>query len=342
MGLRRPRNLQREETDQNMTKGFLLGKFMPPHKGHMYLCSFAQNYCDELTILVGTQPDEPIPGAARFEWMRQLFPKARVLHMHRTMPQAPEEHPDFWNIWRQACRTYHSEKIDFVFASEQYGHRLAAELDARFVPVDINRESVPVSATLIRQNPHRYWDYIPAPVRAHFLKKICLFGPESTGKSTLALQLAQHYQSCLVPEYGRTYTENFGVDCSEGDLLNIAKGHRAATAAATDNARLYLIMDTDPLLTALWAKMLLGRRIDALDAFADYADLYLLCDIDLPWKDDGTRYFPDHERRTAFFNLCRDELEKRKLPYAVISGADRLKSATDAIASKFGVLSWVI
>ena len=318
-----------------MTTGFILGKFMPPHKGHVYLCSFAQNYCDDLTILVGTQPNEPIPGDKRFEWMREMFPAACVLHMHKTLPQMPEEHPDFWNIWRKACRDYHPEKIDFLFASESYGYRLAKELEAQFVPVDIARSAVPVSATLIRQDPHRYWAYIPETVRPYYMKRICLFGPESTGKSTLAGQLAQHYQTCMVPEYGRTYTETFGMDCGAADLLNIAKGHKAATAAAIANARRYLIMDTDALMTALWAQMLLGKRIAELDAFSDYADLYLLCDIDVPWEDDGNRYFPDHTRRKEFFELCRRELDNRKLLYRIVSGNDRLKTAITIIDAAF-------
>ncbi len=318
-----------------MRRGFLLGKFMPPHKGHVYMCEFAQQYCDELTILVSTQPSEPMDGYLRAAWMKALFPKARIVHLHEQVPQDPSERADFWDVWRAICRKAHPEKIDYVFASEEYGRRLARELDAAFVPVDIGRAAVPVSATKIRENPGAFWDYIPAVVRPHYTKKICLFGPESTGKTTLANQLAAHYRTVCVPEYGRLYTETFGLECEREDLINIAHGHRAATAALLPEARRYLILDTDELMTALWAEMLLGERLPELDAFDHYADLYLLCDIDIPWEDDGNRYFPDDARRKKFFDLCKDELDKRKLPYVCLSGAGRLEQAVAAIDQRF-------
>jgi NadR type nicotinamide-nucleotide adenylyltransferase len=318
-----------------MTTGFLLGKFMPPHAGHVYLGSFAESYCDRLTILACSLPGDPIPGDLRFRWMKALFPKARVVHLSESTPQEPAEHPDFWAIWKAHCRRAHPEPIDFVFASESYGHRLAQEVGARFVPVDPDREATPVSARLIRSDPHRHWHFIPGVVRPYYLKRICLFGPESTGKTTLARQLAAHFATCHVPEYGRIYTDRFGTACTADDLVAIARGHTASTAAALQHARRYLFLDTDPLLTALWAEMLLGKRVPALDAFRDHADLYLLCDIDIPWVDDGSRYFQDMASRGRFFDICRRELDERSLPFAVISGPDRLGSAISAIGRAF-------
>ena len=82
-----------------MTHGMVLGKFMPPHRGHIYLCEFARSWSDTLTIVVGSLPDEPIAGALRFEWMRELFPSCRVVHLTDSNPQYPHDHPDFWAIW---------------------------------------------------------------------------------------------------------------------------------------------------------------------------------------------------------------------------------------------------
>src|SRR5690242_12083484 len=108
-----------------MTRGFLLGKFMPPHNGHVTLCDFAKSYCDGLTVLVCTRPSEPIDGNLRLAWMRELCPETRVVHYDREVPQEPSEHPDFWTIWRGIVRGVHPEPIDLVFASEDYGSRLA-------------------------------------------------------------------------------------------------------------------------------------------------------------------------------------------------------------------------
>ena len=166
-----------------MSRGFLLGKFMPPHLGHVHLCEFAQAYVDQLTILVCSLDDDPIAGTLRLGWMRELFSRCRVLHQDERVPQTPEEHPDFWPIWRDIVRRHHPEPIDAVFASEHYGARLAEEVGARFVPVDPARLTVPISATRVRENPHAAWPYLPAPVRAHYVRTVCVFGPESTGKA---------------------------------------------------------------------------------------------------------------------------------------------------------------
>jgi NadR type nicotinamide-nucleotide adenylyltransferase len=317
-----------------VSRGFLLGKFLPPHRGHLMLCEFARAYCDELTVLVCTLPGDPIDGVLRAAWMRELVPHARVIHFNREVPQEPSEHPEFWRIWREIVKSAHPEPIDFVFTSESYGGQLAAEVGARHVPFDPDRLAAPISATAIRANPYRHWDHLPAPVRAHYVRTVCLFGPESTGKSTLAKRMAAHFNTIAAPEYGRTYCEVFGTHCTADDLRNIVKGQAAIEAAAKREANRLLILDTDRLMTTLWADMLLGHRPADLDTVAEYADLYLLAEIDVPWADDGTRYFPGDAARQRFYRICREELEKRGLKYEVISGDrdQRLAMAAAAIA----------
>jgi NadR type nicotinamide-nucleotide adenylyltransferase len=326
-----------------MTRGFLLGKFMPPHNGHLMLCDFARAYCDELTVLVCTRPSEPIDGMLRYEWMRELCPDARVVHFDRDTPQEPSDHPEFWTIWRGIVRQAHPEPIDYVFASEAYGARLAEEAGAKFVPFDPLRLATPVSSTAIREDPFANWQFLPPPVRAHYARSVCLHGPESTGKSTLAAALAAHFNTVMAPEYGRAYCEVFGSQCDADDLLAIARGHQAQDFAARRAANKLLVLDTDAVVTAVWADMLLGHRPHDLDRVERTADLYLLCDIDVPWTFDGTRYthLSALETRQRFFNLCRDELERRKLPYIFVSGSQeaRLRTAIQAIRSRFPELA---
>lgn len=317
--------------------GFVLGKFMPPHQGHVFLCDFASAYCEALTILVCSLESEPIAGELRWRWMQELFPKARVLWCAEDLPQEPADHPDFWPIWRDVVRRYAGDP-DVVFASEDYGHRLAAEVGARFVPVDAARLARPVSGTAVRADPFGQWDYIPQPVRPHFVKRVCLFGPESTGKTTLAQVLVDRFCTVAAPEYGRTYTEAFGVTVGGEDIRRIVQGHRAAVAAAKRQANRILIEDTDPVLSGVWATMLGAGRDPWFDAFDDYADLYLLCDVEASWVDDGTRYFPDDADRRRFFRLCEAELVKRGVRYVRITGADwaqREAQAIQAVANAF-------
>src|SRR5258708_4010315 len=116
------------------TSGMVLGKFMPPHLGHVYLVEFARHCVDALTVVVGSLPSEPIPGELRYQWMRELFPDVNVVHLTDENPQKPEEHADFWNIWRSSLLRVLPGRPTYVFAGEEYGARLAEALGARFIP----------------------------------------------------------------------------------------------------------------------------------------------------------------------------------------------------------------
>lgn len=169
------------------------------------------------------------------------------------------------------------------------------------------------------------------------VRTICLHGPESTGKSTLARQLAAHFGAELVPEYGRTYCEVHGTDLTMAQLVEIAVTHDALTGKAIERARDMVILDTDPLMTAVWADMMYGRRDPWFDAWDATADLYLLPDIDLPWERDALRMFGGDAERQRFFELSQAELERRGVRWALVSGegATRLESALEAIAAAF-------
>ena len=162
---------------------------------------------------------------------------------------------------------------------------------------------------------------------------ICLHGPESTGKSTLIEQLAARFGTVFVPEYGRTFAETHGTDFSMADLVEIAQTHDSMTRAALATCADPLFLDTDPLMTAVWADMLFGTRDPWFAAWRGTADLYLLLDIDLPWIDDGTRLFGSAAARRRFFDLSRAELDRRGVRYALVRGRgpDRLAAALAAI-----------
>jgi len=318
-----------------VTRGVLLGSFMPPHAGHQLLVETALQLVDQLTLIVFWRPDDPVPGPDRLRWLREMFPTARVLGNDAVVPRLPEEHPDFWALWREVVRAAHPEPIDRLFAFDLHGVRLARDLGAMPVLIDPDRLTLPISADEIRADPMRHWAYLPEPVRPFYARTICLHGPESTGKSTLAPLLAAHFETIFVPEYGRTYCELHGLDLTMAHLVAIAETHAAVTRAALRRCNRRLILDTDPLMTAAWADMLFDRRDPWFDAFTDTADLYLLLDTDLPWVDDGTRFFGDADRRRRFLHLSRAELDRRGLPYAVVGGPreERLARALAAIAA---------
>lgn len=179
------------------------------------------------------------------------------------------------------------------------------------------------------------------------MKRICLHGPESTGKSTMATRLAAHFGCEVVPEYGRAYCEANGTDIDMTALVHIGQTQAAMNHAAmlrtAQNGSDIVLFDTDPLITAVWADMMFGqgqddsyRRDPWFASFDETADLYLLLNIDLPFVDDGLRVYAKADERRRFFDLCKAELDRRGVPYAVISGDGdaRFQAALDAIASR--------
>ncbi len=143
------------------------------------------------------------------------------------------------------------------------------------------------------------------------MRTVCLHGPESTGKTTLASELAEHFGAMAVPEYGRLYCEIFGNECDMEDLRAIRRGHDLLAEAARRKAKGLIVFDTDAVMTAVWADVLLGQRPADLDRIDDPADLYLLCDIDVPFVADGIAISRTRRRGRRCFAQTRRELEQR-------------------------------
>jgi len=153
----------------------------------------------------------------------------------------------------------------------------------------------------------------------HRVITVCLHGAESTGKSVLAAKLEAECEWPWVPEYGRTYCEERGTDLTMADLIAIAEGQEAENREARAANPPVLLLDTDQLMTAAWAAMLFGEVPDALLAYPK-ADHYLLFSPDVPWHDDGTRFFGTDEARARFAALAEDMLIRAGVPFTPISG----------------------
>ncbi|MBU2552385.1 MAG: AAA family ATPase, partial [Proteobacteria bacterium] len=298
----------------------ILGKFMPPHLGHQYLADFASYQVQRLYVVVATLESEPIPGRLRLAWMEDICPRARVIRLTDDNPQYPEEDPDFWNIWRKSLERVLPEPPDMVFASENYGFRLAEELGATYVPVDHARELVPISGTKIRQDPLRHWAYLPPPVRPYFVRRVAVAGPESTGKSVLARRLAHHYHTVYVHEYARGL-----VDLNDGRVdynlfPRIARGQASAEEAMARQANRILFCDTDLITTALYADMFFGRCPGWIRREAERraSDLYLVLEPDAPFVPDPQRFFAD--RRYEFLEGYLAELDRLGRSHVRIGG----------------------
>ncbi|MTJ48882.1 AAA family ATPase [Dolichospermum sp. UHCC 0259] len=276
---------------------------------------------------------EPIPGDLRYRWMREMFPDVNVVHVTDENPQEPKDHPDFWQIWYDSIRRVLPNGPDYVFASENYGWQLAEILGASYIPVDQARSLVPISGTQMRQNPLENWHYLPDCVRPYFARRVCIFGPESTGKSTLTQNLANYYNTVYVSEYARGLLDFKGGHCDFTDIPLIARGQMAAEDALVRQANKVIFCDTDLITTTIWSHVLFGKCPQWIEDEGNRRkyDLYLLLDVDVPWVDDTQRCLPNY--REEFRDRCIQALESHHRPYIIINGdwEQRWKKACMAV-----------
>jgi NadR type nicotinamide-nucleotide adenylyltransferase len=168
--------------------------------------------------------------------------------------------------------------------------------------------------------------------------KVVLFGPESTGKTTLSNQLARHYNTVWAPEYAREYLQdkwnNERKTCENSDLIPIAIGQMKLENSLAKKADKILICDTDLLETKVYSEEYYGGFVDKQlneAAIENSYDLYLLTYIDTPWEADDLRDKP--EERLEMFTAFENALKNHNRPYIVLKGdkETRLKDATEAI-----------
>jgi NadR type nicotinamide-nucleotide adenylyltransferase len=302
------------------TTGLIIGKFMPVHRGHQYLIDFARQRVDQLTIIIFTKPNEPVAGELRVGWIKRLFADVEIIHI-------AEEHridfadPTAWDLWISAIRKVYPSGPDFVFSSEDYGGELARRLGAENILVDRKRKQVPVSASLIRENPAAHWEFMPSIARPHFVRRVCLVGAESTGKTTLAQSLAEHFETAWVPEFARAYLEPKNWVCEWDDMILIAEGQGRLEDEMAERANRVLFCDTDQMTTSIWTERYFGKPQEKILEMARRRryDLHFLCDIDIAWVDDGTR--DSREWREWFHGKFLSEIAARRLPAVILSGS---------------------
>lgn len=203
--------------------GLVVGKFAPLHCGHERLINTALAQCEELFIISYSVPEMPdCEPEKRLTWLQVRFPRATVLVLtpeliaRYNLPAIPHNDADA-DIHRHYVATLCLQVLrcrpHAVFTAEDYGDGFAKVLTKRFAqPVEHIRLQRPrgdksPSGTLIRSDVHRYRYMLAHDVYRSFVRRICLLGGESTGKSTLSKALADVLDTAYVAEFGRDYWE---------------------------------------------------------------------------------------------------------------------------------------
>ena len=302
-------------------------KAYPPTKGHQFLINSATKHCEVVHVMICSLKSETISGELRAQWLRDMYqfnPNVRIIHCTDENPQYPSECTsldEFYNTYWVPTVYKNIKELDVVFTSEDYGEEFAQYLGVKHIMVDKDRTIVPVSGTAIRNDALSNWHLIDKQVQRHFMKKVVVLGPESTGKSTLIFNLARYFSANYVEEFGRTYTEVTGTDSlTLKDFENIVFGHIDSIKKVEPSKVVFI--DTEAITTQIFCEMYLGScESDYINEAINNQqfDLYLVLDIDVPWVDDGTRDFP--EGREEHLARIKEVLGIRGIPYTLISGS---------------------
>ena len=320
--------------------GLTLGKYAPLHKGHEYVIKTMLKETDKAIVIIYDTPVTPIPLQMRVGWIKKLFPDVTVIeawdgpigHPHNREYEIMEE--------QYILGLLGGKEVTAFYSSEYYGEHMSKALGCADRRIDEARNTMPVSATVIRNNPFQYKHYLSDIVYRDMIIKVVFLGAMSTGKSTIAEKLAKRHNTTFASEYGRDYWDEHQVDrrLSFEAFNEIAIGHIEREEAAFLNADRYCFIDTNAITTYMFALNYHGAAPEFLTQLAvENAlryDLFFLCEDDIPYDDTWDR--SGKQKRHVFHKQIVADLEARRIPYISLKGdlETRMKRV-DEVLSKF-------
>lgn len=321
-------------------RGIVIGKFYPPHRGHKFLIETALAQCEHVTVIICWRKSQLISGIERAKWIQEIHPRVHVklLDDDRLTDDDSEG-------WAKSTLEVLGFTPDAVFTSESYGDPYASFLGCVHVLVDKERTFIPISATMVRSNPTKYAEFLEPCVRAAFARRVAIVGAESTGTTTLSKDLAKHYQTVWVPEYGRFFSEGklFGdknAAWRTEEFTKIARAQCVLEDSLAEASNGLVICDTDAFATSLWHERYMGNRSAEVEAVAArrHYDLYIVTGDEIPFEQDGTRDGEHirHDMHKHFIERLEEESKKEGLSakkFIIVTGSkeERLKQAVAAI-----------
>lgn len=323
-----------------MRRGLILGKFMPIHNGHIKLIEHASESCDSLIVWVCVSNKESMPAILRLNWVKQIFkdnPKIKPIlfeYDESILPNTSESSKEVSEIWSEAIKQ-NLPQIDVIISSEKYGDFVAEYLKIEHIYYPVSRIT---SASAIRENPYKNWQFIPVAVKQYFFRKICILGTESTGKSVLTKNLANFFNADYVSEVGREIVENTNI-CKQEDLLKIAETHANKILLKEKDLNRMLIIDTDINITKSYSKFLFNQEFEVENWIenANKCDLYIYLDNDAPFIQDGTRLSESDRNKLDRFH--KKQLNKARIDYTIINGNwnQRFEKSLKLINEQFSI-----
>lgn len=306
--------------------GLVIGKFAPLTRGHINLINTAATTCERVIVVVShdnrwldkqnTRDQEVLQLKNRLRWLEQTYADIEHISVEYIIE---DDIPEYPNGWQEYAR----------ILNENYGHLpeitiFSSELDydaeyKKYLPkfghyiVDSDRTRVPISATMIRNDLMKYWEFLPSVVRKDYVRKVVIIGTESSGKTTLTKYLAKLYNTSWVEEYGRTYCEvdlvgNENLLTSE-DYSKIAFRHKELEFEAERTANKIMFVDTNAFITEFYHRLYEHRKNPVVTAIAkeEHYDLVIVLAPTVKWVDDGLRINSDRSITSELFEQMKKE-----------------------------------
>lgn len=330
-----------------MKIGMTLGKYSPLHKGHQLVIETALREMDQLYVMIYPSPEpDSIPLPVRARWIRELYPQVKLVEAWDGptevgyTPEITQMH-DAYILSR-----FRDKGVTHFYSSEPYGDHVSRALNAVNRTVDIDRNVVPVSGTLVRSDPYASRQFLNELVYRDHIVNAVFVGAPSTGKTTIAESLAADFATVWMPEYGREYWNQHQVDhrLTPLQLVEIARGHLVREDRMLLQARKYLFTDTNALTTRIFAYYYHGSAPPELEQLADVCvsryDLYFLCDTDIPYEDSPDR--SGEGNRADMQKWIIDDLQQRNIRYINVRGSiDERKQQVRQVLQRFAKFSSV-
>ena len=339
--------------------GAYFGRFLPPHRGHLYQMIQASTQCEKLIVVISdnaTQTREICQRAGipeisyrlRKQWISQQVQDIDHISVRVLDETDIPVYPHGWESWSSRMREVVGEPIDAFFVGDlEYSDTLATFFpESKVVLFDPSRSRYPISATDIRSDILGNWHYILGAARPFFAKKVLIAGTESCGKTTLTKCLAKLYNTSWSEEVGRFYAAAYlGNDetiYTDEDFSRIAHLQYEQDYTALRGANKVCFFDTDATYTDYFSELYMGHTNKLVEEYIDASryDLLLFLWPDVKWVADGQRLNGDEERR----KMLNERLIKMYRRYGfgdkmvIVSGdySERLTTAIELVDKLLG------
>lgn len=332
---------------RTMSIGILFGRYLPPHRGHMYHIAMASTKVDELHVFILEDKQRDylacsnnhvvyIDGKLRLRWMCEQLQDISHIKIHLLESIDGNDLPLVESEVRKIL-----PNIDVMFVKKQKDLERYESifLDSERCVLPDRSVRFPICSSDILHNPLTHWEYILGSSRPHFVKKILVTGTESCGKTTLIKSLGKLYNTSWCEEVGRFYPDRYTGGNEEVyntlDFSRMGWQHKEREWEVCRSANRLAFIDTDAVVTQYYSELYLHEHNEVLESIIsiNHYDLILMLSPDVKWVSDGKRLNSDQQKREKLHKKLLNMYEERGFKVEVIHGnyEQRLQKAISLI-----------